>query len=282
MTATPAPTTPTPLGRALLARPVLSALLLEVVALVVTVGGALVLATALPALPGYSVTGPSQSLVLVLVLAALALALVATLRWWRSTGFTRPAEWRDMGLYWLPVVLLLAPFVAGVRFPSPTALGILLLAYLGTAVFEETLWRGLVLRLLSPLGIWPAVLLSSLLFGLGHLGNSALRGFSMLIVAQAFGAAVQGVGLAAIRLRTNTIWPLIGIHLLHDLFLQMGNLPIWAVEVPIDTIFLVYGIVLLRRSKRDGLEGGLAPRLEVPASRPASPRGGAGEGRDRD
>ena len=119
------------------------------------------------------------------------------------------------------------------------------------------------LTVLRPLGIWPAVLLSSLLFGLGHLGNSSLRGFSVMILAQAFGAAVQGVGLAAVRLRTNTIWPLIAIHAVHDLFLQMGHLPVALVEVPIDTIFLIYGIVLLRRSKRDQLA--LSPT--VPATR---------------
>ena len=57
---------------------------------------------------------------------------------------------------------------------------------------------------------------------------------------------MQGVGLAALRLRTNTIWPLIAIHALHDLSLQLGTLPIAAVEAPISTIICVYGIYLLR------------------------------------
>lgn len=254
MSTVPTPAESSTLDARIRSRPITSAITLEVLALVITIGGAAVLAALLPDLPGYSVTGPSQSLVLVIVLAALVLALVAGLRWWRPTGFTRPSEWRDLRLYWLPVLLLLAPFVAGVRLPSLAVLGTLLLAYIATAVFEETMWRGVVLTVLRPLGIWPAVLLSSLLFGLGHLGNSSLRGFSVMILAQAFGAAVQGVGLAAIRLRTNTIWPLIAIHALHDLFLQTGHLPIALIEVPIDTIFLIYGIVLLRRSKREQLE----------------------------
>jgi len=80
--------------------------------------------------------------------------------------------------------------------------------------------------------------------GLGTLG------LSLIILAQAFGAAVQGVGLAALRLRTHALWPLIPLHALHDLFLQLGNLPIPLVEVPIDTVFLVYGIILLRRRSR--------------------------------
>ncbi|HET6824712.1 MAG TPA: CPBP family intramembrane glutamic endopeptidase [Amnibacterium sp.] len=263
MTALPTPAEPRTLGERIRSRPIGSALTLEVLAIAITVGGAAVLAALLPDLPGYSVTAPSQSLVLVILLAALVLALVAGLRWWRSTGFTRPSEWRDLRLYWLPVVLLFAPFVAGIRIPSLAVVGMLLLGYLATAVFEETMWRGVMLAVLRPLGIWPAVLLSSVLFGLGHLGNSSLRGFSVMIVAQAFGAAVQGVGLAAVRLRTNTIWPLIAIHALHDLFLQMGRLPVALIEVPIDTIFLIYGIVLLRRTRREQLE--LSPT--IPAAR---------------
>jgi hypothetical protein len=62
---------------------------------------------------------------------------------------------------------------------------------------------------------------------------------------------VQGVGLAALRLRTNTIWPLIAIHAAHDLFLQLSTLPIPLLEVPVDTVFLVYGIVLLRGRTRE-------------------------------
>ena len=111
--------------------------------------------------------------------------------------------------------------------------------------------------------LWRAVLISSLLFGLGHLGNSVLRGISPIIAAQAFGAGVQGVGFAALRLRTNTIWPLIAIHALHDLFLQMGTLPIPLVEVPIDTILLVYGIFLLRHGDGYGETAPAEPLASV-------------------
>ncbi len=101
--------------------------------------------------------------------------------------------------------------------------------------------------MLSRLGLWPAVLISSLLFGLTHMSNQLLRGASFLIVLQAFGAAVQGIGYAALRLRTNMIWLLIVIHALHDVTLQMGHLPIAMVEAPIDTIIAIYGVILLRK-----------------------------------
>ena len=83
------------------------------------------------------------------------------------------------------------------------------------------------------------------------MSNQLLRGVSFLIALQAFGAAIQGIGYAALRLRTNTIWLLILIHALHDVTLQMGHLPIALVEAPVDTILAIYGIVLLRGRGRD-------------------------------
>jgi membrane protease YdiL (CAAX protease family) len=141
-------------------------------------------------------------------------------------------------------------------------------AYTATAVFEETLWRGVMLGMLRPTGVWRAALISSLLFGLGHLGNTALRGVSFLIVLQAFGAALQGIGLAALRLRTNTIWPLIGIHALHDLFLQMSTLPIPLLEAFIETVICIYGIVLLRHHADRSEPSGQAH--ETPAVQPGA------------
>jgi uncharacterized protein len=54
----------------------------------------------------------------------------------------------------------------------------------------------------------------------------------------------------ALRLRTRTIWPLIAIHALHDISLQLGLLPIAAIEAPIDTALCLYGVFLLRHGPR--------------------------------
>jgi uncharacterized protein len=229
------------------ARPLVTALVLEVLFAALLIGGARVLGVLMPRLPGYSLTGISQSLVLVAVTATALLTLIAAKGWWRTAALTPRSQWRGVHLYWLPVLLLLAPLVAGIRPPALTALGMLAIAYLLTAVFEEGLFRGVILGLLRPLGTWPAVLISSVLFGAMHLPNQLLRGFSVMILLQAFGAAVQGIGFAALRLRTNTIWPLIAIHALHDLALQLGHMPVAAVDAPIATATALYGIVLLRR-----------------------------------
>ena len=210
------------MGRVLMRYPLLTVVLLELVYDALIIAGSLGLSALVPDLPGDSVREPSQSLVLVLGSAAVLLALIGALGWWRLAGSLRP---RAGGTYGCTGAspLLAAPFVAGVRPLALDAIGLLLVAYMATAVFEEGLWRGVMIGLLRPSGVWRAVLISSLLFGLGHLGNSALRGLSPIIAAQAFGAGVQGVGFAALRLRTNTIWPLIVIHTLHDVSLADGH-----------------------------------------------------------
>src|SRR6476659_7632671 len=112
-------------GRWLLAHPLIAMAGLEVLFIAVIGGGALVLKLLLPGLPGYSVTGLSHAFLITCLNAVLILAFIAALRWWRATGFTRPSQWRDLRLYGLPGLLVLAPFVAGVQRPTATTLGLL-------------------------------------------------------------------------------------------------------------------------------------------------------------
>jgi membrane protease YdiL (CAAX protease family) len=179
-------------------------------------------------------------------------ALTTFLGWWRLIGYNRPAEWRDLWLLLLPVVAILLPLVAGVKAIDAGTLVFLLVGYLLTGFYEETLFRGVILRILQPKGVWTAILLSSLLFGLAHSTNIFLRlsGNPGLLGLQIVGAFTHGVGLAALRLRTNTLWPLILLHAFGDLFLHLGNLPVPLMDAAVDTILLIYGIVLILRMRR--------------------------------
>ncbi len=227
--------------------------------------GALILAALVPDLAGYG-TGVSASLVLVLVAVVLVAGLLAAFRWWRMAGFVGLSKWRNLHLLWLPVLTLPLPLLGGLRPLEPAVLGSLIVGYVATGFVEEGLYRGAILGLLRPSGIWRAVLISSLLFGLAHLGNIALRGNPGLIALQVLGSATGGIGLAALRLRTRTIWPLIAIHALNDLFLQMGTLPVPLVDAAHDIILLAYGIYLLRPSILPQLE---AEPEETPAAQPS-------------
>ena len=185
----------------------------------------------------------------VLVLGAAVTALLAATRGWDVAGFRTGV--RQPRLLILPAAIALAPLAGGVDLPGARALTVFVVGYAVTGFFEEALFRGLILGVLRPLGVWPAVWISSALFATAHLPNMLFGQAPAVTVAQAVGTFCFGVGYAAARLRTGSIWPLMALHFLTDLLLRIGALPTgahWAVMVGGDTLLLVYGVVLLRRT----------------------------------
>ncbi len=185
------------------------------------------------------------------VVAVAILGLLTLLHWWREVGFNGPNDWRSLGLLWLPAgVAVVLPLLGGVQWlPAGTAF-YFTVAYLITGFMEEAWMRGLVLRVLQPVGLVRGVLLSALLFALLHSTNFLFRN-PAIVLAQMVGAFCFGVAFAALRLRTNTIWFLVGLHMLHDLFLHVTVFPVIPLNVVQDVILLIYGIYLLR-----GMAGG--------------------------
>ncbi len=172
---------------------------------------------------------------------------VTVLGWWRAIGFNGAAQWRDLRLLILPaVVILVLPLLAGVEPVEGGSLLYLSVGYLLVGLREETLYRGLILRILRPLGVMRSVLLTSVLFGLAHLTNLFVRANPALVLAQAVGSFCDGVGFAALRLRTNTLWFLIALHAAHDLLLKYTTLPAIPLDVVQVTILLIYGLWILR------------------------------------
>jgi hypothetical protein len=70
-----------------------------------------------------------------------------------------------------------------------------------------------------------------------------------LVAAQAVGAFCFGVGYAAIALRIGTIWPLMVLHALTDLFAAVGALPKIPILVGQDIVLLIVGLWLLRGNR---------------------------------
>ncbi len=84
-----------------------------------------------------------------------------------------------------------------------------LIAALLSGFIEEILARGVVLRIAEEaLGSWPALGLSSLLFGLLHWWNPHASAWTSLVIA-----AEAGLLLGAAYLLTSRLWLPIGIHL---------------------------------------------------------------------
>jgi membrane protease YdiL (CAAX protease family) len=179
----------------------------------------------------------------------IVLALFVTLLgWWRAIGFNGPAQWRDLRLLILPaIVVLLLPLLSGIKPLEGGSLFYLIAGYLLVGLREETLYRGVILRILHPFGPLRSSLLMAVLFGLAHLSNLFVRANPAIVVAQAVGAFCDGFGFGALRLRTNTLWFLIALHAAHDLLLRYTNFPAIPLDVVQVTILLIYGIFILRR-----------------------------------
>jgi membrane protease YdiL (CAAX protease family) len=175
----------------------------------------------------------------------IALALSA-LGWWHLAGFNGLTEWRDSRLMIIPFLIVLGlPFLKGIKTTDAGTFVYLLIGYALTGFMEEGLMRGIVLRVLKPTGTTRSVLISSLFFGLIHIGNLLYRN-PMIVFAQMIGAFVHGIGLSAIRLRTNTIWFPVILHALHDLALKNTNFPAIPLDVVQVTLLMAYGVYLLK------------------------------------
>jgi uncharacterized protein len=174
-------------------------------------------------------------------------ALVSYLGWWRVIGFNASSQWRQLALYLLPAaIIILPPFLGGLKPLNGSTLLYLTFGYLLTGFTEESLNRGIQLRVLEPAGRKKAVIISAILFGLTHLTNVMVRANPAIVMAQAMGSFCDGFAFAVLRFRTNTIWFLIALHAVHDLLLQWRQIPAIPLDVAQVTLLLIYGIYLMQ------------------------------------
>jgi membrane protease YdiL (CAAX protease family) len=213
--------------------------------LTITVGGGFITKAAMP-----GTSGTMRALVVTAVLSAAVLAVRRRYGPWSGLGVNRPTAWAKLGLLVLPLLLALSPLAFGVRNLEATTWLVLLTGYALTGFTEELAWRGIAQRVLRPLGPARGPLVASALFGLAHLGNVLYRDSVALVAAQAWGAFCFGVGYAALRQRTRSIVPLMGLHLLTDLCAAVSVGPAIALLVAQDVVLLTVGAVMLTQDAR--------------------------------
>lgn len=170
-------------------------------------------------------------IVVALILAAPKFGLKGRL------GFSRPRSWSSLVLVWPLIVMsflnALEVLSGEVRVEfDPILLVIFVCLYLSVGLIEEVLFRGYVQGLLirrwgyTYRGVLVAVLLSTLIFSGSHLGNLAMGRSTVLYTAgQIIYAFYFGVFFSALYIRTGSIVPGIGLHMLFDF---MGNLDAFA------------------------------------------------------
>lgn len=220
-------------------RPVISAVAIFLIYLIVST---------LLGLAAKAVFPQFQPEFIALIALSILVALTLTfLGWWKEAGFNARSEWKRLPLVWIPlVVVIVLPFLKGVKIDGGwNTFLYFVVAYALTGFMEEGMMRGIIMRVLKPTGAVSSVLISALLFGLMHVGNLLYRN-PAIVLAQMLGAFVHGVGLGAIRWRNNSIWFVVILHGLHDLFLHYTNFPSIPLDVVQVTLLMLYGIYLLR------------------------------------
>jgi membrane protease YdiL (CAAX protease family) len=197
---------------------------------------------------------------LVLVPGVFIAVVLTRLHWWRRVGFTRISDWRAPHLV-VPLSLILVLPVVGLSARGVMATTALVLTlqvgFLLIDIFmEEVTYRGVILEALAGFGSGSRVTLSAILFGLSHLDNLFLPGADELgVTYQIFEAALVGILFGAVRLRMNTIWPVMIVHAAYDLMLVLAfghafpvapTVPGFLVATVVNLALAGIGIFLLR------------------------------------
>ncbi|MCE9677769.1 CPBP family intramembrane metalloprotease [Shewanella sp. AS1] len=153
--------------------------------------------------------------------AAIALLVAAILVFkWKDLQFSRPHS--VLRVMWFPSLYLLL-FVVGAVFLGLPPFHIVVFIALNTLMVgfsEEIMFRGILFRAFEKaMNIWPAILITSVLFGAVHSLNVFITGDLMPALMQSIAATMSGLVFLAILLRTGSIWPAIIYHFFWDCLL---------------------------------------------------------------
>jgi Predicted metal-dependent membrane protease len=185
---------------------------------------------------------------------------ITYLKWWNKVGWKGPNSSRNLRLLWLPALFLFLMLVIVLfsGLPSTPILLIVIVNTLMVGISEELMFRGVLFHgASSSFGIWRAVWITAIVFGLVHTLNSLITGDFKASAVQAFFAGMFGVWAVALRIRLDTVIPLIIIHWLWDCMAFLTSSSQGLLLLPFSFILFFYGIWLLR-SYRHGkiyLEG---------------------------
>jgi membrane protease YdiL (CAAX protease family) len=205
------------------------------------------------------------------------IAVLALATWffgWRDLGFGPPNGWSLAKLVWFPILTLLPFYAIAMAVGLPPGRAMLFLALNTTlvALSEEWMFRGILFRALKArLRIWPAVALTSVLFGAIHVLNAFALGDIRLATAQAVAAMMTGLLLIALMLRTGSIWTAVVYHMIWNFGILLvayetakqplpeGPMPLNTYLVPILVVLpnFLYGLILLRKVQDEPVPGHL-------------------------
>ncbi|MET3924992.1 CPBP family intramembrane glutamic endopeptidase [Devosia sp. 2618] len=184
-----------------------------------------------------------------LLVASLFIAACVIAFRWSDVAFKWPERPSELRLLWLPLLYVLAffSFTSVSGLPEPHVIAFLAINTVLVGFSEEMAFRGVLFRgLLTRLPIWPAIIVTTLLFGAVHSFNALTTGDLPAAIAQSVTAAISGLLFLAIVLRTGSILPAMLIHALWDFSNLLGtaNLVTTADHAPVDPRLLLVPVLV--------------------------------------
>ena len=241
-----------------------TALLTLVVWLVITEGGGIISAgghmTQLPTLIS------TRLAIGVAAAAAFIVLAISVLHWWRVVGFVRPSETGLLRLPSLVVLAFLAITIAERQLFQPGT-GLVVLNTLLVGVSEELMFRGVLLfGARVRFGTNRAVFVTAAIFGAVHTLNALVTGNLPAAVIQALIASFFGVWAGALRVRTESLLPLIVIHWMWDGLLVLGGAGVAIVALVCAPALLFWGLRIMREYEEPPVAALVPPGPAAPGS----------------
>lgn len=203
----------------------------------------------------------SLDLPMLLLNAVFAAILIGVMRWWKETGFTAPSQWKNLRFLIIPLVLLIGPTLfLQPQFPPLDRAVILVIVTLLIGFQEEAIFRGVLLRTFMPRSTMQAVFISAVLFGIIHINSFLVGRDPLFVVSQIIASFLGAIGLGALRIRTNTIVPLVLLHALNDFLqfsatggLEAGDVALYIsiLKIVLGGLMALYGLYILRGHRDD-------------------------------
>jgi uncharacterized protein len=231
-----------------------TSLIIFTIWLIVVVGGGLLQVKGQPTQLNELVK--NQIMFNVLVAMVFLTGAITLLKWWSKVGWKGPDNLRDLRLL-LPPALVLIFLLLTVIFTGMPPTRVLMLVIVNTlmvGISEELMFRGILFHGASSFGIWRAVWITAIIFGSVHTLNGLITGDFKASTVQAFFAGTFGIWAAALRVRLDTIVPVIIIHWLWDCLAFLTNPFGDLALLPFALVLFIYGLWLLRNYRRSKVD----------------------------
>lgn len=163
-------------------------------------------------------------------------------------------------LYFLPLLIAeLLPFMNGFdQSVSLLQIGLLFLFAAAVGINEELFFRGLIFKVLSVKGMKYAVIVSSLLFGIGHAFTALSGSEPIYVIILIIFAGLFGLICAEILVITKSIIPVIIWHGLHDFIANITLETTSTLSITLlitqTLILFIYALFLWKNLKFEKLE----------------------------